>query len=367
VSGQIQLEPGNVKSHEFSVSLIGADHPTQRTVPDESGHFAFDNVPAGTYELQLLRPARTYVEGTLTIGDEARPLVDSVATLEVRAGTTTEAVLLLQAHGEKIGIDQLTGVVMPDPPTPLVWPNRIVQRPLVPWAGMIEVRSGIAVDLGAGHVAKPLSVPLSLGYGLTDRTTLVLFSDGGLCVHGDGRCNHVVNDAGADLIRVFMADRQGLQLAARAGVGFVGFSPNVAVARAGFMARLAGEEWALQFDPLVQITANQREQSPDLVRLPVTVQIQLDHATAFARGAWEVRRGSESTSVVPVAAGLALGSRTFDLGLQLAFPRVAGSGATLDERNLMLFFAYRWARDEFERTRYWDEDRDQDRDEDAGQ
>ncbi|GAB4533401.1 MAG: hypothetical protein Tsb0020_49310 [Haliangiales bacterium] len=224
------------------------------------------------------------------------------------------------------------------------WPLRLVERPLVLGANMFELRGEtLRINMSKDSIGDPISLAPDLFYGVTDKLTVGVTHERGICISGDGCNDTIYDDLGVEVL--FQLLRAGsLELAAHGGVIVRSFDPFIAGPLLGVRARVALGNIGVVFDPSLYIGALERDLSGDFVDLPVQLQYQLTHQNAlFLRtGINGPLDGFGDNVAVPVGLGAVFViSRRVDVGGEFLFTNLAGNGGGVDGRLLLIRGAVR--------------------------
>jgi hypothetical protein len=123
----------------------------------------------------------------------------------------------------------------------------------------LDVNGNVAMSKGA--VAKPINLPLSVFYGITDELQFGLVHTTGLCVSGtDGNCAKVYNDLGLQLLYSLFGRGTSLEMATFAQLNFLQFSDplKLSLQIGGAMNWVVGGNVAILAYPSFGIGLNQR-------------------------------------------------------------------------------------------------------------
>lgn len=157
------------------------------------------------------------------------------------------------------------------------WPLAVIERPLTLTRNMMELSGDtVRFDMSNDEFGQPLSLAPDLRYGVTNRLTLGIIHDVGVCVVGG--CGY--NDGGVELL-ASAYEGKALSLA---GFGRVTGNLTVMGATLGVMTRIRMGEMAVVFAPGLYIGIRGRRDTEAGGRaggfeVPVQVQLQLGDRT----------------------------------------------------------------------------------------
>lgn len=223
------------------------------------------------------------------------------------------------------------------------WPTRLVDRPLVLGASMFELRGDtLRLNLSEDAVGDPISLAPDLYYGLDQRITLGYFHDTGVCISGDG-CSGTYNDFGVEALYSLIYDGT-VVMAARAGMTFDPLDPFTGGVHLGLPVRLTVGDFGVLLDPRLYVGLFNRDGRKEVLDVPVQVQYQLtdQNALLLSTGMRGPLSGFGDAVEVPVGLGaLFTIARRVDVGGELVFPNLAGSGGGVEQRLLIFRVAVR--------------------------
>jgi hypothetical protein len=245
-----------------------------------------------------------------------------------------------------------TTTVTPAPAAPLGknnWPTSFVDRPLGLSAGMVEVDVLANSSLSKDAVGKPVNMPLTAFFGVTDNFQLSLSHSTGLCLSGkDNGCTKVYNDARVTGLYSVTGRGSNFEFAAWAALNFTSFDPGLAQAVIGPAINwvIFGGNAALLSFPGLNIGLNKRDSgNKESIEAPTFLYFRAGTHLApylFANVYGPFSGFSDNYSV-PVGAGAIYGiNNNFDVGGLFQFTKLAGgSGAGADGRAVTLFLNVR--------------------------
>lgn len=222
------------------------------------------------------------------------------------------------------------------------WPLRLVDRPLTLGPGMFEVRGDtFIVNLSSGSAGDPILLAPDVYYGVNQKLTVGIDHTQGICLSGDA-CDRY-NDVGIDaLYSLIYSDR--VNVAARGGLRFADLDPATVGLEIGVAARLGFGDVAVVVEPRLYLGLLERDARGEQLDVPVQVQYQLNENNAvFLRtGLLGPLDGFGDAVQIPIGVGTLFAlSRRLDVGLEFLFPNLAGNGATVDNRALIVRGALR--------------------------
>ncbi len=232
-------------------------------------------------------------------------------------------------------------VVGVDSQTANAWPIRTIDRPLVLRPGMIEITGDtLAINMSEGRSGKPISLAPDIFWGYNSRWTFGITHNTGLCLTDD--CPTKYNDMGFAGKYKFIAGR--VAIAGLVGIEFPGFDPAGLGLRLGFLTRIRGLRFGVDFNPQLYVGVAKETLYPSSIALPFKVSYQFDRQLAgFVTFAWEGPLDGFSNAVrIPAGVGVtyALSSLT-DIGTEVRFTNMFGQNASVDGRYWFLRFAKR--------------------------
>jgi len=228
------------------------------------------------------------------------------------------------------------------------WPDELVKRPLTLAQGMGQLDIPVVINLSTDEVGKPVFIPLSLLYGVTDSVTVGITHQTGLCLTGTSNgCPKVYNDIGVEGLFSVVPSGE-LQLAVAAGLAAISLSDPFAVAaEVGFASRYGSGIFALRFDPRLSIGLNERDAgNREVLVLPVTLQVQATPNVALSVGSGLIAPlnpvvGSFSDFYeIPLSLTAGYTTKMVDVGASFTFINLhAPSGASATDARLGEVFA----------------------------
>jgi hypothetical protein len=268
-----------------------------------------------------------------------------------------------QSFGSDVGSDTALGQ----------YPILLVDRPLTLPHGVLEISAPLGVSLSSGAGGEPTFLNPSISYGVSDQLTVGIRHFLGLCFSGaDGNCPDFYNDLGLTaLYSLIRAER--LHVAAGAALNFAPIvDPTAVSGEIRLPIKYGGGLLALVLSPTLNFGLNERDDgrkrygvafnagtydviipaevvpNREVLRIPLTFQMQLERGPAFLAGAsvdgeLDPLVGSFSDVYrIPVMFGLVFSPMRFlDLGAALTFPDLLGQDATADDRFLSAFATLR--------------------------
>lgn len=230
------------------------------------------------------------------------------------------------------------------------WPVEFTHRPLTLAAGLFELGVPVEINLSKDEVGKPVSIPLTAYYGLTNQLTVGVTHERGLCLTGTSNgCDKVYDDVGFEA-RFLVAPRGAFQAALIAGYLIHGISDFVSAVELGADLRYDILPIAIRLRPTLGIGVTKRELfNKELLQVPLTIEFQATHQLVL-----EAFTGlnlvvdppapiaAGDTLTVPVGfAGIYTPSRTLDVGAEFRFENLLGKDGSADVRALRLFATIR--------------------------
>src|SRR5678816_1588593 len=147
--------------------------------------------------------------------------------------------------------------------TAVTWPTELNDQPLVMSANMFQIHLDAFVNLSDNAAGKPVAFAPDIFYGITDRLTVGLTHNVGLCVTGETNgCTKVYNDVGLQA-RFLIKRTFNLELAAVAGVEAVALDPFALGIRLGALFKYKHGRFAIFVDPSFKIGATHRDGTVD--------------------------------------------------------------------------------------------------------
>ena len=253
------------------------------------------------------------------------------------------------------------------------YPVALVDRPLTLPYRVVELHAPLGVSLSTGAGGEPTFLNPSISYGVSDTLTVGIRHLLGLCFSGEeGNCPEFYNDLG--LTALYSLLRAGrLEIAAGAALELAPIvDPTAVSGEVRLPIKFGGGLLAFVLSPTLNFGMNERddgrklyalafnagtydliipaETAPnrELLRIPLTFQLELARGPAFLAGAsvdgeLDPVVGSFSDVYrIPVMVGLVYTpSRFLDLGAALTFPDLLGQDATADDRFLSAFATLR--------------------------
>ncbi len=220
----------------------------------------------------------------------------------------------------------------------------LTKQPLTLAAGLLRLDVPVAINLSKDLVGKPWSIPAALALGVTDDLEIGVFHRTGLCLAGTANgCSKVYDDVGGRAALGLVRDAIQ-QLAIQVDVLATDFAdPQLAGAAALEYKRTAGN-MAVVVAAGFQALLNKRSAAPvkDSVVASGELQLQLaEGLAAFGRigvqKLLDVPSGADSL-LVPVTVGIEVEPiRKLDVGAELTFGNLLGEGATVDEREGLVY------------------------------
>jgi len=271
-------------------------------------------------------PPSPVIEGEASVGAEGEAAVG--ASVGTEPGPAMEASPLSVAPGVY---------------TKETWPLELVKRPITLAKGMIEVKVDVLVNASKGAFAKPFSVSPDILFGVSDKLTVGLTHQTGLCLAGkDNGCAKVYDDAAVEAIYALTTGQ--LNVGAHVGLEIVGFDPMTAGIDIGIKGRYEAGKIGVAFDPQLYFGLNKRDFNKDQVTVPVQVAYQVTPKLApFVITALLGNLDSfGDTFAVPVGFGALFAlSNKLDVGGQFVFTNLLGKNSSADGRAIDLFVNFR--------------------------
>jgi hypothetical protein len=207
----------------------------------------------------------------------------------------------------------------------------------------------VRIGMSRGTEGRPVYVAPHFYWGVTDRLTLGITHERGLCVSGrDDGCARVYDDVGFGLL-LGLVQRRNIELDLHLRVPISSFDPFLLGARVGALARFnLSQLVALVVDPAAHFGLVGRDQppaTPDGVVIPVWVYFQPVRFIAPFVGAQTSGGFGDSIRqyVVAVEGGVVFEiAEDVDLGLVAGLPHVAGPGHDAGRRELGVLGRFRF-------------------------
>lgn len=242
------------------------------------------------------------------------------------------------------------------------WPKAAGDRPLTLAKGMIEIHGDVYVNLGADRVAKPIAIAPDIWYGVSDKLSVGLTHNLGLCLTGtDNGCAKLYNDVGLQARFSVKRDAK-MELAAAGGLILPSLDPMLARLEIGADFKYQAGKITVWVNPRIGLGLNKRDADPvtmsggnkETLALPVTIGFQAtpELNVRVHSGIAGVGAGPEAGApldgfgdafVIPLGIGaLYAVSNKLDLGAEFLFPAIAGSDiASTDFRALIATVNFR--------------------------
>ena len=254
--------------------------------------------------------------------------------------------------------------------TAVTWPTELNEQPLVMSKGMIQIHLDAFANLSSGNAFKPFALAPDIHYGITDRITVGLLHNIGLCLTGtDGGCRGVYDDV-AIQGRFLVLRNYQLELAGVASVDAMTIDPFALALRLGAAFKFKMGRLAFFLDPNFKIGLTQRElpvgsmmpmTNKETLAIPLRVSFQATNRlavyarTGLAGGSVRVdpNPGAQLDNfgdswAIPFGIGAQFGVTTrFDIGLEFNLPTLLWPGrgdmdpGAFDIRTMILFADYR--------------------------
>lgn len=207
----------------------------------------------------------------------------------------------------------------------------------------------VRVNVSRGADGQPVQIGPHFYWGVTNRLTLGITHDRGLCVSGeDGGCPRVYDDVGFGLL-FGVVQRPNVELDLHLVVPISSFDPFLLGARLGVLARFnLSRLVALVTDPALLFGLVGRDEpraTPDGVHIPVWVYFQPARWIAPFVGAATGGPFDEPVRRYTVAGegGVVFElANPVDIGIVGRFPRLAGPGHDIDQREIGVLGRFRF-------------------------
>ena len=252
--------------------------------------------------------------------------------------------------------DPAAPVATPAVVAPAGYPDEYALRPIGVAAGMVEVKVPVVINLSKSMVAKPISVPLEVRYGVSNELELRIFHDsvepmlpGGVCLGGKDRgCGKFYNNVGVGAGYSFLKNN-GLELAGLGALEIADIDQSFADLQVGLGVKYITGAISVAAAPKVYIGLNKRDKGnlKQVIGVPVEVAFQANPQLApFIRtGIMGSTDKFGDNYVIPVGIGANyLLQHGLDLGAVFSMPMAATgrSGITgTDFRSLTIYAAWR--------------------------
>lgn len=225
------------------------------------------------------------------------------------------------------------------------WPKALGDRPLTRAKGMIEIHGDVFINLSESAVAKPIAIAPDIWYGVSDKLTVGLTHNLGLCLTGtDNGCAKVYNDVGFQ--GAFSVKRDAkMELALAGGVILPSLDPMLLRLEVGADFKYQAGKITIWAYPRLGLGLNKRD--PDAVTMsggnketlavPISVGFQAtpELNVRVITGIGGLGNGPEAGAplsgfgdafVIPLGvAALYAASNKLDVGAEFFFPAIAGS------------------------------------------
>jgi hypothetical protein len=240
-----------------------------------------------------------------------------------------------------------------DPLTKENWPSSGVDRPLGLSAGMLQVDVNGMLTVAKGAVALPITLPLSVRYGVTDELQVGLVHTTELCVSGkDSECGEVYDDLGLRLLYSVFGRGTPREIALTAQFNFMQFfEPMKLSLQLGTAVKfgILADNLALLIYPSVSIGLNERaapSNNGDWIHVPFYAYARVTKNVTTVINLSASTRLSDSRSVSPIGLGLMLALNTMmDVGARFDLTNVLGDRPAgvdrFDGRALLLWLSLR--------------------------
>jgi hypothetical protein len=236
------------------------------------------------------------------------------------------------------------------------WPLNRVDRPLGLSGGMLQVDVNGAMSLSKAAVAKPVTLPLSLLYGVTDDLQAAILHNRGLCLSGkENRCPKVYDDISLQVLFSLFGRGTPMELATWAQLNFFSFDPaTLGLQIGGAVNWMLGDSALLVAYPNLGIGLTQREPvgrpaNTETIAIPValyfTAGTQVAPVLFTGLGTTSLDAPGDSYSI-PMGLGVLVGlSPLLDVGARFDLPRFIAKRAeaegAADVRSLSLWVSLR--------------------------
>jgi hypothetical protein len=244
---------------------------------------------------------------------------------------------------------------VPAPVDPLAkenWPLNMVDRPLGLSAGMLQVDVNAGASLSKNLAGKPVTLPLSVWFGVASQLQIGLTHVGGLCITGESNgCGKVYDDVGVNALYSITGRGSNFELAGWAQVNYSSFDKGTMNLQVGPAINwvIAGNAALLAY-PGVQIGLNKRDEqgNKEVFGAPVYLYFRAtpNIAPVLYTGIAGALDGFSNSYRVPVGLGALVGlSPLLDVGARFDFPNLLGKHASgvgaADERALLAWVSVR--------------------------
>lgn len=226
------------------------------------------------------------------------------------------------------------------------WPLSLVKRPVVPIAGMVELRGDtLRANLSKGSAFEPVSLAPDVFVGLAKGWTVGITHDTGICLTGEtGGCPSSYDDTGLE-VNYSLMGKGSFLLAATGGARVSSYSdPFVMGLEFGFLSRMSFGKVAVDARPRLYVGLAERDLRGDLLDLPIDIHYQVHTQTAVSLETGFLASlddiGGANRIPVGLATLVAVNER-IDFGAALRFTNLAGSDGGIDGREIIGRFALR--------------------------
>jgi hypothetical protein len=164
------------------------------------------------------------------------------------------------------------------------WPLALTARPITLAKGMLEIHADVFINLSTDRVGEPIGLAPDVYYGISDRLSVGLLHNIGICVTGeDSGCAEVYNDFALDALFSFKRDAR-LDVAVHAGLDALTIDPFALALRAGVLLKFMSGKIAFYADPFIRVGLTEREgdavpsavamANEEAIAIPLTVAFQ---------------------------------------------------------------------------------------------
>jgi hypothetical protein len=205
----------------------------------------------------------------------------------------------------------------------------------------------LGINLSEDSAGEPIYVAPHFYWGISDRFTIGVTHDRGLCLTGEeGGCRRVYDDVGLGML-VGLSESESHEVDLHLGVPISSFDPFTIGTKIGALARInAGPVVAIVLDPFLYFGINRRDEgNREALILPVWVYFQASRSvTPFVgSGAEGPLDDFAGQFRIPVEGGVVFEvANDVDLGVVFRFHNLLGHGGSADFRELGLMARFRF-------------------------
>jgi hypothetical protein len=205
----------------------------------------------------------------------------------------------------------------------------------------------VGFNLSEDSAGEPIYVAPHFYWGISDRFTIGITHDRGLCLTGEeGGCRRVYDDVGLGML-VGLSESESHEVDLHLGVPISSFDPFTIGTKIGALARInAGPVVAIVLDPFLYFGINRRDEgNREALILPVWVYFQASRSVApfVGSGVEGPLDDFAGQFRIPVEGGVVFEvANDVDLGVVFRFHNLLGHGSSADFRELGLMARFRF-------------------------